>query len=110
MLGIKHVFATAFHPQGNALVETIHRRLRLSLAVESRSATALSFREALQLAAISSRGAVHAMSSRGAVHAVTGETLSFVLTGRDLLLGFQRNWFAEPTSTLSERLAKLAEV
>jgi len=77
MLGVCQLHSSAYHPQGNAPVETFHRQLRKGLlCLEHCDSRQLEFDEFLQLTM---------MSYRACMHLTLGDSPAFLCHGVDLL-------------------------
>lgn len=84
ILGCHHIKTTAYHPQGNAIVETFHRYLNkgLSLMVQ-RNSLVLNFREAISLIL---------MGYRSTFHSTVEDSPAYLTFGVDIKPAEERDW------------------
>lgn len=96
-LGVQLIHSTPYHPEGNAPVESFHRRLATLLRFQTNHA--LPFDEALQLALF---------AYRCTPHATTLDSPMFLVYGQDPFLGNDADWRFDSSATLRERLRLLS--
>ncbi len=98
-LGIKKIFSTPYHPQGNGVVEAFHQFLnRTTSAYISQTTWALPEIIASVL-----------LAYRSTPHPATGETPHYLMTGSDLVLPHFQDW-VEYSSQADWPLAKRFDI
>lgn len=96
-LGIKHIPSTAYHPEGNAVIESFHRTLSSGLRHFDHSK--IPFEEAVDLVLF---------GYRATIHSTTNQSPSYLTHGVDPRLAADCDWRMEPHPTNQERLKFLS--
>ena len=98
-LGISHITSTAYHPEGNAFIESFHHTLNTHFRFINQAC--MPFEEAFDTALYAYRATPH--------HS-TGHSPSFLVFGKDPRLASDTDWRLETTPINHERLKFLSMI
>ena len=101
-LGIKKIYTTPYHPQGNGIIEAFHQFLNRTVSAYV-AQTTWTLTEII---------ASVLLAYRSTPHPVTGESPHFLMTGIDLVLPHFQDWadHTSPHLSIAKRFDLLAQV